>query len=78
MVESFWLLGSIINNRGSSTQEISHRVALGSTRMKVLEKIFKCNNMDLQTKDQAVVFNVVLYGSESWTTNMPLNFEKTF
>ena len=73
-VDSFCLLGSIINIRESSSEE-----TFGRTRTKVFEKIFKCNNLSLQTKIrtvQAVVFSVVLYGCESWTGKilMPLNF----
>ena len=69
MVDSFCLLGSIINNKGSSSQEIRHRLALSRPRIKGLGKIFSYNGVSLQTKIrtvQAVVFSVVLYGCESW------------
>ena len=38
MVDRFCLLSSITNNTGSSTQEVPHRLALGRTRIKKLER----------------------------------------
>ena len=43
MVDSFCLLGSVINNKGPSNREIWYRLALDRRRMKELEKIVKCN-----------------------------------
>lgn len=40
-------LGSMVNSKGNSNQEICHRLAIGKVTMKVFERIFKCSDESL-------------------------------
>ena len=70
VVESFCLLGSIINNKGSTTQEVWRRLALGRVAMNDLDIVFKCHTISLDTKIRlvnAMIFSITMYDCESWT-----------
>ena len=64
----FW--GSKITADGDCSHEIKRRLLLGRTVMTNLDSILKSKDMTLSTKVhlvKAIVFPVVMYGSESWT-----------
>ncbi|XP_053151756.1 uncharacterized protein LOC128344821 [Hemicordylus capensis] len=78
MIPGYWLLRlriileSTVNSKGSSSQEICCRLALGKVAIgKVaLERIFRCHVVSTPTKIRIVwtmVFSMTLYGCESWT-----------
>jgi len=55
---------------GDCSYEIKRRLLLGRKAMTNLESILKSRNITLPTKVRlvkAMVFPVVMYGSESWT-----------
>ena len=63
-------LGSKITADGDCSQEIKRRLLLGRKVMTNLDHIFKSKDITLPTKVHlvtAMVFPVVMYGSESWT-----------
>jgi len=69
-IENFTFLGTQIDSRSGCSQEIRRRLAMGRTAMGKLDKIWKSRNVSLATKKrmvQALVFPLVLYGSEAWT-----------
>ena len=71
VVEQFNLLGSMINRTNDCSQEIQRRLALGRASMDNLKCVWRDKSITVETKVRlvrALVFSVVLYGSESWTT----------
>ena len=70
-VADFIFLGSIITADGDCSHEIRRRLLLGRKVMTNLDSIFKGRDITLSTKvclAKAMVFPVVMYGCESWTT----------
>ena len=62
--------GSKITADGDCSHEIKRRLLLGRKVMTNLDSIFKSRDISLPTKVRlvkAMVFPVVMYGSESWT-----------
>ena len=69
-VTDFTFLGSMITADGDSNHEIKRFLLLGRKAMINLDTILKSRNITLPTKVcivKAMVFPVVMYGSESWT-----------
>ena len=67
----FIFLGSKITADGDFSHEIKRFFLLGRKVMTNLDSIFKSRNITLPTKIllvKAIVFPVVMYGCESWTT----------
>ena len=70
-VANFIFLGSKITADGDCSHEIKRRVLLGKKVMTNLDSILKNRDITLPTKVhlvKAMVFPVVRYGCESWTT----------
>ena len=70
-VTDFIFLGSKITADGDCSQEIKRCLPLGRKAMTNLDSILKSRDITLPTKVhlvQAIVFPVVMYGCESWTT----------
>ena len=70
-VSDFIFLGSTIAADGDCSYEIKRRLLLGRKVMTNLDSIFKSRDITLLTKVRlvkAMVFPVVMYGCESWTT----------
>ena len=71
MVADFIFLGSKITADGDCSHEIKRRLLLGRKVMANLDSILKSRGIPLPTKVhlvKAMVFPVVMYGCESWTT----------
>ena len=69
--QTFIFLGSKITADGDCSHEIKRRLLLGRKVMTNLDSIFKSRDITLLTKVhlvKAMVFPVVMYGCESWTT----------
>ena len=69
-VSDFILGGSKITADGDCNHEIKRRLLLGRKVMTNLDSILKSRDSTLPTKVRlvkAMVFPVVMYGSESWT-----------
>ena len=69
-VSDFILGGSKITADGDFSHEIKRRLLLGRKVITSLESILKSRDVTLPTKVhlvKAIIFPVVLYGSESWT-----------
>ena len=69
-VSDFLLLGSKITADGDCNHEIKSCLLLGRKVMTNLDSILKSRGITLPTKVhlvKAMVFPVVMYGSESWT-----------
>ena len=69
-MSDFILGGSKITANGDCSHEIKRRLLLGRKVMANLDSIFKSRDITLPTKVclvKAMVFPVVMYGSESWT-----------
>ena len=63
--------GSKITADGDCSHEIKRCLLLGRKAMAILDSILKSRGIAVQTKVylvKAVVFPVVIYGCESWTT----------
>ena len=63
--------GSKITADGDCSHEIKRRLLLGSKVMTNLDSVLKSRDITLSTKVclvKAMVFPVVMYGCESWTT----------
>ena len=78
-VPDFILGGSKITADGDRSHEIKRRLLLGRKVMTNLDSIFKSRDITLPTKVwlvKAVVFPVVMYGCESWTTKKALHKKK--
>ena len=70
-VSDFIFLGSKITTDGDCSHEIKRHLLLGRKVMTNLDNILKSRNITLPTKvhlAKAMVFPVVMYGCESWTT----------
>ena len=70
-VSDFIFLGSKITADGDCSHEIKRHLLLGRKVMTSLDSILKSRDIPLPTKVclvKAVVFPVVMYGCESWTT----------
>ena len=70
-VADFIFLGSKITAGGDCSHEIKRRLLLGRKVMTNLDSILKSRDFTLSTKVRlvkAMVFPVVMYGCESWTT----------
>ena len=70
-VSDFILGGSKITTDGDCSHEIKKRLFLGRKVMTSLDHIIKSRDITLPTKVRlvkAMVFSVVMYGCESWTT----------
>ena len=70
-VTDFILGGSKITADGDCSHEIKRRLLLGRKVMSNLDSIFKSRDITLSTKVclvKAMVFLVVMYGCEDWTT----------
>ena len=69
-VTNFIFLGSKITEDGDYSHEIKRCLLLGRKVMTNLDSILKSRDITLSTKVRlvkAVVFQVVMYGCESWT-----------
>ena len=69
-LSDFIFLGSRITADGDCSHEIKRRLLLGRKVMTNLDSIFKSRDIILPTKVRlvkAMVFQVVMYGCESWT-----------
>ena len=69
-VTDFTYLGSMITEDRDSSHEIKRHLLLGRKAMTNLDSILKSRDISLPTKVRivkAMVFPVVMYGSESWT-----------
>ena len=69
-VRDFIFLGSQITADGDCSHEIKRRLLLGRKAMANLDSILKSRNVTFPTKVhlvKAMVFPVVMYGSESWS-----------
>ena len=69
-VSDFILGGSKITADGDCSHEIKRRLLLGRKIMTNLDNILKSRDITLPTKVhlvKAMVFPMVMYGSESWT-----------
>ena len=69
-VAEFIFLGSKITADGDCSHEIKRCLLFGRKVMTNLDSIFKSRDITLLTKVhlvKAMVFPVVMYGSESWT-----------
>ena len=70
-VTNFILGGSKITADGDCNHEIKRRLLLGRKVMTNLDSVLKSKNITLPRKVcllKAMVFPVVMYGCESWTT----------
>ena len=70
-VTDFLSLGSKITADGNYSHEIKRRLLLGRKAMTNLDSILKSRDITLPTKVclvKAMVFSVVMYRCESWTT----------
>ena len=68
-VSDFIFLGSKITAGSDCSNEIKRRLLLGRKVMTNLDSIFKSRDITLPTEVRlvkAMVFPVVMYGSESW------------
>ena len=68
-VRDFSFLGSRITADGDCSHEIKRHLLLGRKAMSKLDSILKSTDITLPTKVhlvKAMVFPVVMYGSESW------------
>ena len=69
-VTDFTFLGSMITADGESSHKIKRCLFLGRKAMTNLDSTLKSRDITLPTKIcivKAMVFPVVMYGSESWT-----------
>ena len=68
-VESFVYLGSLINIKGSSAQEIRRRLAMGRGAVQNMVSIWNSRGMSLGLKVRFLrmtAFHIAIYGCESW------------
>ena len=69
-LSDFIFMGSKINADGDYNHKIKRRLLLGSKAMTNLDSILKRRDISFSTKFclvKAMVFPVVMFGSESWT-----------
>ncbi len=75
-VDSFTYLGSLITNDGSSSRDITSRIAKAASAMtlcRLSNPLFRKHRISIQTKinmNCALVVSVLLYGSEAWATTL--------
>ena len=72
IVADFIFLGSKITADADCSHEIKRHLLLGKKVMTNLDSILKSRDITLSTKVRlvkAMVFQVVMYGCESWTIN---------
>ena len=73
-VDSFTYLGSLIPNDGSSSRDITSRIAKAASVMyRLSNPLFRKHRISIQTKInmyRALVVSVLLYGSEAWATTL--------
>jgi len=70
-VTDFIFVGSKITADGDCNHEIKRHLLLGRKAMTNLDNMLKSRNLTFPTKAhtvKAMVFPVVMYGCESWTT----------
>ena len=70
-VTDFIFLGSKITVDSDCRHEVKKCLLLGRKAMTSLDSVLKSRDITLLTKDcivKAMVFSVVMYGYESWTT----------
>ena len=71
MLIDFIFLGSKITADGDCSHEMKRHLLLGRQAMTNLDSVLKSRDITLRTKVcvvKAMVFPVVMYGCESWTT----------
>ena len=71
IVTDFLFLGSKITGDGDCSHEIRRQLLLGRKAMTNLDSVFKSRHITLSAKvriDETMVFPVVMYSCESWTT----------
>ena len=71
IVKDFIFLGSKITADGDCSHKIKRYLLLGRKAMTSLDSVLKSRDITLLTKVclvKAIVFPVVMYGCESWTT----------
>ena len=73
-VDSFTYLGSLITNDGSSSRDITSRIAKAASAMcRLSNPLFRQHRISIRTKInmyRALVVSVLLYGSEAWATTL--------
>ena len=73
-VDSFTYLGSLIKNDGSSSRDITSRIAKATSAMyRLSNPLFRKHRISIQTKInmyRTLVVSVLLYGSEAWATTL--------
>ena len=73
-VDSFTYLGSLITNDGSSSRDITSRIAKAASAMcRLSNPLFHKHGVSIPTNInmyRALVFSVLLYGSEAWATTL--------
>ena len=80
-VESFVYLGSLINTKGSSAQEIRRRLAMGRVAVQNMVSIWKSRGMNLGLKVRflrATAFPIAIYGCKSWALTRLSGDKKRF
>ena len=71
IVDRFIFLGVIITNDGVTDKELRRRLVMGKCAMGSMTRIFKDRCIRLKTKItivQTLVFPIIIYGAETWTT----------
>ena len=74
-VDSFKYLGATVTKKGRSTVEVKTRLAMATSALARLFKIWKSNNISFSTKFKlykSLVLSIALYGCESWTLTAEL------
>ena len=73
-VDSFTYLGSLITNDGSSSRDITSRIAKAASAMcRLSNPLFRKHRISIRTKInmyRALIVSVLLYGSEAWDTTL--------
>ena len=73
-VDSFTYLGSLITNDGSSSRDVTSRIAKAASAIyRLSNPLFRKHRISIQTKInmyRALVVSVLLYGSEAWATTL--------
>ena len=73
-VDSFTYLGSLITNDGSSSRDITSRIAKAASAMcRLSNPLFRKHRISIRTKInmyRALVVSVLLHGSEAWATTL--------
>ena len=73
-VDSFTYLGSLITNDGSSSRDITYRIAKAASAMcRLSNPLFRRHRISIRTKInmyRALVVSVLLYGSAAWATTL--------